>query len=89
MPASLPREAAKEIAVQSGAAVHDIALIIGSGWVRAADLLGRTRMKLRAEAVPGFSTSGVPGHSGTISSIEMPNGRSALVIGARTHYYEG
>jgi purine-nucleoside phosphorylase len=89
MPASLPQEAAREIARQSGVAVHDIALILGSGWAKAADLLGETRTELRAEAVPGFSTSGVPGHSGTIRSIEMFNGRNALVIAARTHYYEG
>ena len=67
---------------------HDIGLILGSGWGKAADLLGETRVTIAAEDVPGFFSSGVPGHSGTIRSIAMPNGKNALVIGARTHYYE-
>lgn len=46
-------------------------------------------MTLDAEEVPGFFSSEVPGHSGTIRSIAMANGKHALVIGARTHFYEG
>src|SRR5690606_13434434 len=30
-----------------------------------------------------------PGHVGTLRSILLPNGKRALVIGARTHFYEG
>ena len=45
--------------------------------------------EIAAEQVPGFSASAVPGHSGTIRSIRLADGRHALVIGARTHYYEG
>src|SRR5690606_5934722 len=37
----------------------------------------------------GFSDSAVPGHVGTLRSVRMADGRHALVIGARTHYYEG
>ncbi len=37
----------------------------------------------------GFSASKVVGHSGTLRSILLPTGKRALVIGARTHYYEG
>jgi purine-nucleoside phosphorylase len=29
------------------------------------------------------------GHVGTIRSIKLPNGKYALIIGARSHYYEG
>jgi len=31
----------------------------------------------------------VVGHTGSIRSILLPSGKHALVIGARTHYYEG
>src|SRR6202012_1800226 len=39
--------------------------------------------------ITGFSAPALAGHVGTIRSIELPNGKRALVIGARTHYYEG
>ena len=42
-----------------------------------------------ATEVPGFSKPALEGHVGTIRSIRLPNGKHALVIGARTHYYEG
>lgn len=87
-PFEVAREAARVIAETSGVNHHDIALTLGSGWAKAADLLGETRATLSAEDVPGFSSSGVPGHSGTIRSIAMANGKNALVIGARTHLYE-
>ena len=87
-PFDLAQEAAEVIASATGVANHDIALTLGSGWGKAAELLGETAATLDASDVPGFSSSGVPGHSGTIRSIAMPNGKAALVIGARTHYYE-
>ena len=87
-PFVLAEQAAEVIAEATGIATHDLALTLGSGWGKAADLLGDTTTTLDASEVPGFSSSGVPGHSGTIRSIAMPNGKTALVIGARTHYYE-
>jgi len=87
-PFDLAQEAAEVIASATGVTNHDIALTLGSGWGKAAELLGETTATLDASDVPGFSSSGVPGHSGTIRSIAMPNGKVALVIGARTHYYE-
>lgn len=66
----------------------DIALTLGSGWGAAADLIGETVAEIPADEVPGFSASGIPGHTGTIRSIRLPNGKHALVLGARTHFYE-
>lgn len=87
-PMKLAQQAAIEIGRETDCDKHEIALTLGSGWSKAAALLGTTRATLEAGGVPGFSSSAVPGHSGTISSIEMPNGKRALVIGARTHLYE-
>ena len=87
-PFDLAGQAATAIAEATGVAKHDLALTLGSGWAKAAELLGETKTTLQASEVPGFSSSGVPGHSGTIRSVKMPNGKTALVIGARTHYYE-
>jgi purine-nucleoside phosphorylase len=88
-PAILAREAAKAISAATKVQTFDFAMTLGSGWAKAADLLGETTATINASEVPGFSSSGIPGHSGTIRSIAMINGRTALVIGARTHYYEG
>ena len=77
--------AAKIIAEKTKVVHHDIALTLGSGWAKAADLIGETVAEVAADEVHGFSNSGVPGHAGTIRSILMPNGKHALVIGARTH----
>lgn len=87
-PFELADQAGRVIAEATGVERHDVALTLGSGWGKAADLLGETTSTLSASEVPGFSHSGVPGHSGTIRSIVMGSGKHALVIGARTHYYE-
>ncbi|RLP75953.1 purine-nucleoside phosphorylase [Mycetocola tolaasinivorans] len=92
-PAVSPREiaaqAAAQIAEKTGIASHDIALTLGSGWGKAADLLGETVAEIPAEEIIGFSKPALPGHGGTLRSIRLANGKHALVIGARTHYYEG
>ena len=87
-PFELARSAGLVIAEITQEKRHDIALTLGSGWDKAADLLGETTVVIAAEDVPGFFSSEIPGHSGTIRSIAMPNGKNALVMGARTHYYE-
>ncbi|MGO3147788.1 MAG: purine-nucleoside phosphorylase [Leucobacter sp.] len=88
-PKALASEAAAVIAKLTGVAQHDIALTLGSGWGKAADVIGETVAVIEADKVPGFHSSGVPGHSGTLRSIRLANGKHALIIGARTHFYEG
>jgi purine-nucleoside phosphorylase len=88
-PTAVAELAAAALAERTGVPRHDIALTLGSGWGRAAERLGRTVAVVSAEDVPGFTASGVPGHSGTLTSIELAHGLHALVIGARTHFYEG
>lgn len=88
-PAQLARRAAEHIAAATGVREHDYALTLGSGWGGAADLIGETTHVIDAGEIPGFHVSGVAGHAGTVSSILTPSGRRALVIGSRTHYYEG
>ena len=85
---SVASDAAQIISDQTGVDQHGIALTLGSGWAKAADLIGETIAEIPAGDVPGFASSGVPGHTGTIRSIKMANGNHALVIGARTHFYE-
>lgn len=88
-PKELAAEAAAAIARLTGVDQHDIALTLGSGWGKAADVFGETVAIVPATEVPGFHASAVPGHSGTLRSIKLADGRHALIIGARTHFYEG
>jgi purine-nucleoside phosphorylase len=87
-PFAIAAEAAARIAELTGVERHDVALTLGSGWGRAADLIGETTHTIVATEVPGFSKPALEGHVGTLRSVLLPNGRHALVIGARTHYYE-
>ena len=81
--------AADEIATITGVKKHDIALTLGSGWGAAAEQLGEIVHTISAADVTGFHASKVAGHKGIIQSILLPNGKHVLLIGARTHYYEG
>ena len=80
--------AAAEIAAHTGVDHHDIALTLGSGWGKAANLIGETTTTISAAEITGFSAPALEGHVGTLRSIRLADGRNALVIGARTHYYE-
>src|SRR6478752_9449965 len=88
-PFAIARIAADQLAEATGVEKHDIALTLGSGWAKAADLIGETVATVPATEIYGFSAPALTGHVGTLRSILLPNGKRALVIGARTHYYEG
>jgi purine-nucleoside phosphorylase len=88
-PFEVARHAAATIAEKTGVEHHDIALTLGSGWGKAADLIGETTATIPATEIIGFGAPALAGHVGTLRSVLLPNGKRALVIGARTHYYEG
>jgi len=87
-PLHLAHNAAATIRTRTQVESHDVALTLGSGWAKAADLIGETIAEIPADEVPGFTASGIPGHTGIIRSIRLHNGKTALVMGARTHFYE-
>ena len=88
-PFELAREAAEALRQATGVTTHDVALTLGSGWGQAAELIGETVAEVPAAEIPGFSAPALEGHLGTLRSVRTADGRHALVIGARTHYYEG
>ena len=91
-PLQAATQAAAEIAARTGAATHDIALVMGSGWVTAIDALGEPSYESNAEDLTGFLPPAVEGHSGKVRSYEIKDGDKtirALVFLGRTHLYEG
>lgn len=89
-PTTAAEAAAARLAELTGAPTHDVALVLGSGWAPAADLVGRTLATLRTTDLPGFAPPAVAGHSGTIRSVRLGDtDRRMLVFGTRTHLYEG
>jgi purine-nucleoside phosphorylase len=84
--------AASEIASRTGVASHDVALVMGSGWVGAVDALGSPSFECNAEEITGFFAPAVEGHSGKVRSYKIKDGDRtirALVFLGRTHLYEG
>jgi len=88
-PFEIAAQAASDIARLTGVDHHDIALTLGSGWGKAAEIIGETTATIPATEVTGFSKPALEGHVGSLRSILTPTGTRVLVIGARTHYYEG
>ncbi|PJI94577.1 purine-nucleoside phosphorylase [Luteimicrobium subarcticum] len=95
-PFDVAADAARFIAERSGVERHDVALVLGSGWGGAADLLGETVAEIPSHEIPGFHAPAVAGHVATTRSIRIADAsgdgtapRHALVLGSRTHLYEG
>ena len=89
-PFDVAREAAAFLAQATGVARHDVLLVLGSGWGGAAELLGETVAEVPSHEIPGFSAPAVAGHGATTRSIRIEGtDRHALVLGSRTHLYEG
>jgi purine-nucleoside phosphorylase len=87
-PYALARDAAAALRERTGVDTHDVALVLGSGWVPAAEMLGETAAELAVTDLPGFHAAAVAGHAGTLRSVVVAD-RRALVFLGRTHLYEG
>jgi purine-nucleoside phosphorylase len=87
-PSSLAASAAARLRELTGVENHDTALVLGSGWLPAADALGETTAELLTTDLPGFAPPAVEGHAGKIRSVRAGD-RQLLVFLGRTHFYEG
>ncbi len=85
---ALAQEAADALAGLTGVETHDIALVLGSGWLPAVDALGEATAEIATTDLPGFGDAAVAGHSGRIRSVRA-GGKNLLVFLSRTHFYEG
>jgi purine-nucleoside phosphorylase len=66
---------------------YDVAVVLGSGWAPAADLVGETVAELRVSHLSGFPEPAVAGHEGTVRAVRVDD-RSVLTFVGRTHLYE-
>lgn len=87
-PAADAGAAAGILAERTGVARHDVAIVLGSGWVPAIDALGGATADFPVTDLPGFLPPAVEGHAGRIRSVEV-SGRRVLCFLGRTHLYEG
>ena len=87
-PQDLAAEAAERLRDLTGVARHDIALVMGSGWLPAVDALGDVTVEVSTADLPGFAPPAVEGHAGTVRSVRAGE-QNLLVFLGRTHYYEG
>lgn len=81
-------EAAEALRAASGIDRHDVALVMGSGWLPAAEALGETVFECSADELPGFAPPAVAGHAGKVRTVRAGD-RHLLVFLGRTHFYEG
>lgn len=88
-PYALAGLAASVLAERTGVVGHDVAVVLGSGWLPVAGRLGRTVAELPAADLPGFVTPAVAGHPGVVRSVATPAGLRVLLLLGRIHLYEG
>ena len=86
-PSAAAAAAAAELARVTGVERHDVALVLGSGWVPAAELIGETVADLAVTDLPHFAPPAVAGHAGRVRSVRTGDTRALVLLG-RTHYYE-
>jgi purine-nucleoside phosphorylase len=84
----LAAEAAGRLRELTGVDRHDIALVMGSGWLPAVDALGEATAEVSTTDLPGFAPPAVEGHAGKIRSVRAGD-KNLLVFLGRTHFYEG
>lgn len=82
-----PHEAAAILATLTGVARHDVAIVMGSGWLPAADALGAPETDIAMSDLPGFVPPTAIGHAGRVRSLRLAGRRVLLFLG-RTHLYE-
>jgi len=87
-----PQEEAEQAAARlrelTGVDRHDIALVLGSGWLPAVEALGEATAEVSTTDLPGFAPPAVAGHAGKIRSVRSGD-KNLLIFLGRTHFYEG
>ena len=87
-PYAAAQASADRLAKVSSQATHDVAVVLGSGWLPAADALGHTAAEFALSELGGFAQPTVAGHAPVARSVQVGSLRVLVYLG-RTHLYEG
>ncbi|HEY0935612.1 MAG TPA: purine-nucleoside phosphorylase [Trebonia sp.] len=87
-PFSLAGAAAAALLAQSGADRFDVAVVLGSGWLAAADAIGAPEREIALADLPGFRQPSVKGHAPSVRYVKKGQLNVLLYLG-RIHLFEG
>jgi purine-nucleoside phosphorylase len=87
-PYAAARASAAKLAEITGQPSHDVAVVLGSGWLPAADALGHTSAEFALSELGAFPQPTVAGHAPVARSVLVGTLRVLVYLG-RTHLYEG
>src|SRR4029450_6627684 len=68
-PYASARIAGETLRERTGGQLYDVALVMGSGWVPAADVLGTADHEIKTTELPGFPPAAVAGPAGARGSV--------------------
>lgn len=80
--------AAAAIRDRTGVAAHDVAVVLGSGWAPAVEMLGEATAVIPMAELPGFTPPTAEGHGHQVLSMRIADHRVLVLVG-RIHAYEG
>lgn len=87
-PDAAAAESAAAIADRTGVGAHDVAVVLGSGWAPAVEMLGEPVAVVPVAELPGFTPPSAAGHGGRVLSMRIGEHRVLVFVG-RIHAYEG
>jgi purine-nucleoside phosphorylase len=79
---------ARRLAEATGQPRHDVAVVLGSGWAAAADVIGTADCQIPFADLGELPAPTVPGHLAAVRSVRL-GGLAVLVFLGRSHLYEG
>lgn len=87
-PTAAAEAAAAALARITGVDRHPVAVVLGSGWQRAAEQFGDPDHVVPMSELPGFAAPRALGHSNSMWSVRVGETPVLILLG-RTHAYEG
>ena len=87
-PFALAEASAAALRERTGAESFDAVVVLGSGWLAAADAIGAAETEIPLADLGGFAQPSVKGHAPSVRYIRM-KGLRVLVYLGRIHMYEG
>ncbi len=87
-PYELAATAAAEVLERTGGVRPRVAVVLGSGWLAAAETLGAPVAEVSTAALTGFVAPTVAGHHGAVRALDVGETRVLVLVG-RVHLYEG